>query len=114
MANNFLTKWPIHKADACFLRWILHNGPDKYCIEILRNLNLALKPSTMIIVSDRARNGLLDLCALTTTCSLSASSENGIPRSYQGVQRKIMICIEEREKGTIITPISINNLLAAI
>ncbi|KAI1411312.1 S-adenosyl-L-methionine-dependent methyltransferase [Hypoxylon sp. FL1857] len=52
LAHDFLTEQPIHGADVYFLRWILHNWSDKYCIKILRNLIPALKPGAKIIVND--------------------------------------------------------------
>ncbi|KAI2608113.1 S-adenosyl-L-methionine-dependent methyltransferase [Hypoxylon fragiforme] len=49
MAHDFLTPQPIYGADVYFFRWIFHNWSDKYCIKILRNLILALKPGAKII-----------------------------------------------------------------
>jgi len=40
------------KADVFFLKTILHDWPDKYCIKILRNLLLALKEGGRIIICD--------------------------------------------------------------
>lgn len=52
MAHDFLTPQPVKNADVYYLRWILHNWPDKYCIIILRNLIPALKPGARIVVND--------------------------------------------------------------
>jgi len=51
MAHNFFEEQPI-VADVYFLRWILHNWSDKYCIQILRYLIPSLRPGARIIVND--------------------------------------------------------------
>jgi len=40
------------KADLFFLKMILHDWPDKYCVKILRNLLPALKEGGRIIICD--------------------------------------------------------------
>ncbi|KUJ18481.1 S-adenosyl-L-methionine-dependent methyltransferase [Mollisia scopiformis] len=51
MAHDFFSPQPI-KADVFYLRWILHNWSDKYCILILRALISALKPGARIIIQE--------------------------------------------------------------
>ncbi|KAK0631026.1 O-methyltransferase-domain-containing protein [Bombardia bombarda] len=51
-AHDFFTPQPVHGADVYFLRWILHNWPDKYCIAILQNLIPALKAGARVVVCD--------------------------------------------------------------
>lgn len=39
MATDFLeTEQPVKDADVYFMRAVLHNWPDEYCVRILRNL----------------------------------------------------------------------------
>ncbi|KAF4449245.1 S-adenosyl-L-methionine-dependent methyltransferase [Fusarium albosuccineum] len=39
-------------ADVYYLRWVLHNWSDKYCVMILRALIPALRPGTRIVIQD--------------------------------------------------------------
>ncbi|MBW0478932.1 hypothetical protein O181_018647 [Austropuccinia psidii MF-1] len=46
---------PVHRvkgADVYFLRYILHDWPFEECIEILRNLRRAAKPTTRLLICD--------------------------------------------------------------
>lgn len=52
MEHDFFTEQPVKDADVYYLRWILHNWSDKYCIDILRNLIPALKKGARIVVSE--------------------------------------------------------------
>jgi hypothetical protein len=52
MNHDFFTPQPIKDADVYFFRAIFHNWPDKYCIQILRNLIPALKKGARVIVQD--------------------------------------------------------------
>lgn len=52
MAHDFFTEQPVKGADVYFLRWILHDWSDKYCLKILRSLVPALKNGARIIVGD--------------------------------------------------------------
>ena len=38
------------KADVFFLRWILHNWSDKYCVQIIRDLVAGMKPGSKIVL----------------------------------------------------------------
>ena len=51
-AYDFFTPQTVHDADVYFFRWIFHNWPDKYCIDILKNLIPALKQGAKIVISD--------------------------------------------------------------
>ena len=51
MVHDFSEKQPV-VADVYFLRWILHNSSDKYCIEILRNLVPALRPGAFLLINE--------------------------------------------------------------
>ena len=51
-SQNFFTEQTRKGADIYFLRMILHDWPDKYCIRILKNLIPALKPNAKILIND--------------------------------------------------------------
>lgn len=52
MAHDFFAPQPVKGADVYFLRWILHNWSDKYCILILRALLPALRPGARVIIQE--------------------------------------------------------------
>ncbi|KAI0020758.1 S-adenosyl-L-methionine-dependent methyltransferase [Xylariomycetidae sp. FL0641] len=52
MTHDFFTPQPVANADVYFLRHILHNWSDKYCLRILRSLIPALKRGAKIVVND--------------------------------------------------------------
>lgn len=52
MVHDFFTPQPIVGADVYFLRWIMHNWSDKYCLMILRSLLPALKPGAKIFLGE--------------------------------------------------------------
>jgi trans-aconitate methyltransferase len=52
MAHDFFTPQPVHSADVYFLRWILHDWPDKYAISILRNIIPALKRGAYVVLHE--------------------------------------------------------------
>ena len=52
MRHDFFKPQPVKGADAYFLRFILHDWPDRECVEILRNLVPALKDGAKILISD--------------------------------------------------------------
>lgn len=52
MEHDFFTEQPVKDADVYFFRWILHNWPDKYVIQILRNLIPAFKRGSRVLVSE--------------------------------------------------------------
>ncbi|KAL8734016.1 MAG: hypothetical protein Q9166_001777 [cf. Caloplaca sp. 2 TL-2023] len=43
MEHDFFTEQPLKDAEVYFMRWILHNWSDKYCLKILRGLVPALE-----------------------------------------------------------------------
>lgn len=51
MAHDFFEEQSV-LASAYFLRWVLHNWSDKYCIKILRALIPALRPGARVIVNE--------------------------------------------------------------
>lgn len=51
MTHDFFTEQPI-SADLYLFRYIFHNWPDKYAIEILRQLIPVLKPGARILIND--------------------------------------------------------------
>ena len=52
MTHDFFTPQPVKDADVFFFRAIFHDWPDKYCIQILRNLIPALKKGARVIIQD--------------------------------------------------------------
>jgi hypothetical protein len=52
MTHDFFMPQPVKDADVYFFRAIFHNWPDKYCVQILRNLIPALMKGARIIVQD--------------------------------------------------------------
>lgn len=50
MPHDFFTEQPVKGADVYFMRWILHNWSDKYCLQILRNLAPALKKGSRVVL----------------------------------------------------------------
>ena len=52
MAHDFFTEQVVKGADIYFLRWILHDWSDKYCIKILQALIPALKDGSRIVIGE--------------------------------------------------------------
>ncbi|KAL7755528.1 hypothetical protein ACKLNR_014626 [Fusarium oxysporum f. sp. zingiberi] len=50
-AHDFF-KPQVTAADAYYLRWVLHNWSDKYCVQILRALIPALRSGARIVIQD--------------------------------------------------------------
>lgn len=51
-AHDFFQTQTVKDAEVYFFRWILHNWPDSYCLQILRALIPALKKGAKILVMD--------------------------------------------------------------
>lgn len=47
--HDFFTEQPVSGADAYFMRMIMHDWPDKYCIKILQNIVPALKDGARVV-----------------------------------------------------------------
>jgi len=54
MVHSFYEPQPI-KADVYFIRQIMHDYSDKYCIKILRAILTAMKPGSRIVIMDKVR-----------------------------------------------------------
>lgn len=52
MVHDFFSPQPVKGADVYLLRWILHNWPDAYAIQILQNLIPALKSGARILIME--------------------------------------------------------------
>ena len=50
--HDFLKPQPIEGADVYLLRMILHDWPDKYAIQILRNIVPAMRPGARVILNE--------------------------------------------------------------
>lgn len=51
-AHDFFGPQPIQGAEAYFLRMVLHDWPDEFCVKIIRNIVPALKPGARLIIND--------------------------------------------------------------
>ncbi|KAI9742267.1 MAG: hypothetical protein M1818_004167 [Claussenomyces sp. TS43310] len=51
MAHDFIEQQPLKGADFYLRRWILHDLSDKYAVQILRILILALKKGSSLLIS---------------------------------------------------------------
>jgi trans-aconitate methyltransferase len=52
MAHDLFAPQPVKGADVYYLRWVLHNWSDKYCVLMLRALVPALKPGAKVIIQE--------------------------------------------------------------
>ena len=52
MESDFLVEQPVHGADVYFMRAVLHNWVDDYCLKILRSLIPALKRDARVVIND--------------------------------------------------------------
>ncbi|KZV76743.1 O-methyltransferase [Peniophora sp. CONT] len=50
--HDFFEEQPQKNADVFFLRWVMHDWSDKYCLIILKRLRAAAKPTTRLMVVD--------------------------------------------------------------
>ncbi|KAK6360558.1 hypothetical protein TWF730_006698 [Orbilia blumenaviensis] len=50
--HDFLTEQPVKGADAYLVRFVLHDWPDKYVVQILKSIVPAMRKGTKLIVSD--------------------------------------------------------------
>ena len=51
-AHDFFTEQPVSGAEVYFFRYIFHDWPDKYCIQILRALVPAMRKGSKIIMNE--------------------------------------------------------------
>ncbi|KAH7091604.1 putative O-methyltransferase [Paraphoma chrysanthemicola] len=51
-AHDFFSEQPVHGANVYVFRWVLHNWPDKYSVQILRALIPALVKGAKVLVLD--------------------------------------------------------------
>ncbi|KAH7316781.1 putative O-methyltransferase [Stachybotrys elegans] len=52
MPHDFFQEQPVRGADVYHFRWIFHDWPDRYCVQLLRALVPALKTGARVVVSD--------------------------------------------------------------
>lgn len=52
MTHDFFAPQPVKDADVYYFRAIFHDWPNKYCVQILRNLIPALKKGARVIIHD--------------------------------------------------------------
>ncbi|QKX58069.1 uncharacterized protein TRUGW13939_05190 [Talaromyces rugulosus] len=51
-AHDMFTNQPTQGADVYLLRYVLHDWPDKYCIDVLRKLIPSLKAGAKVVIQD--------------------------------------------------------------
>jgi predicted O-methyltransferase YrrM len=64
--QDFFTEQSVKGADVYLLRWVLHDWPDKYAIQILRQLVPALRKGAKVVINDNVgpgQSGILPLMA---------------------------------------------------
>ncbi|KAH7304214.1 S-adenosyl-L-methionine-dependent methyltransferase [Stachybotrys elegans] len=54
--HNFFNPAPIHGADVYWLRYILHDWSDDYCVDILTAIKPAMGPRSRILICDQVMN----------------------------------------------------------
>lgn len=52
LGHNMFTEQPVKDAEVYLLRYVLHDWPDKYCVNILQRLIPALKKGAKIVIQD--------------------------------------------------------------
>ena len=52
MPHDFFQVQPVKNADMYFLRWILHDWSDKYCVQILKCLVPAMKSGARMLINE--------------------------------------------------------------
>ncbi|KAF2202563.1 S-adenosyl-L-methionine-dependent methyltransferase [Delitschia confertaspora ATCC 74209] len=52
MVHDMFTKQPVKGADVYLLRYVLHDWPNKYCVNVIQNLIPCLKRGAKIVIQD--------------------------------------------------------------
>lgn len=73
--HDFLSEepCPIQGAKIYYLRNIMHDWNDQYCIKILKHLRQAMAPDSIILIDEIV---MPEICATTTACVLDISMLN--------------------------------------
>ncbi|KAI4225567.1 MAG: hypothetical protein L6R36_003818 [Xanthoria steineri] len=75
MAHDFFQENPVKGADVYWLRGILHDWSDGYCVQILKGLKAAMSPSSKILICDPVMN-------TTFGCPEIAPAPYPLPANY--------------------------------
>ncbi|MCJ1467792.1 hypothetical protein MMC07_006417 [Pseudocyphellaria aurata] len=59
MEHDFFKKNPIEGADVYWLRWILHDWSDEYCIQILTSIRQSMTAKSRILICENVMNTTL-------------------------------------------------------
>ena len=51
-AHDFFTEQPVSGVEVYFFRYVFHDWPDKYCVQILKALTPAMKKGSKIIMNE--------------------------------------------------------------
>ncbi|KAI4098278.1 MAG: hypothetical protein LQ339_006537 [Xanthoria mediterranea] len=75
MAHDFFQENPVKGADVYWLRGILHDWSDEYCVQIFKGLKAAMSPSSKILICDPVMN-------TTLGCPEIAPAPYPLPANY--------------------------------
>ncbi|RMZ83963.1 hypothetical protein DV737_g1338, partial [Chaetothyriales sp. CBS 132003] len=59
LAHDFFTKNPVEGADIYFLRYIIHDWSDEYCVRILSAVRQSMAPHSRVLICDQVMNTTL-------------------------------------------------------
>ncbi|KAI1367012.1 S-adenosyl-L-methionine-dependent methyltransferase [Xylaria arbuscula] len=74
-AHDFFTPNPVKDADVYWLRGILHDWSDDYCIEILKSIKVSMGPKSRILICDPVMN-------TTFGCNEIPAAPSPLPANY--------------------------------
>lgn len=73
--HDFFDENPARHADVYWLRYIIHDWSDDYCVRILRAIRAAMGPRSRILICDQVMN-------TTGGCAELASAPAPLPANY--------------------------------
>ncbi|KAL2163196.1 hypothetical protein VTH06DRAFT_5252 [Thermothelomyces fergusii] len=73
--HDFFNENPVKGADVYWLRYIIHDWSDDYCVNILRAIRAAMGPRSRIIICDQVMN-------TTSGCAELTSAPAPLPANY--------------------------------
>jgi len=75
MEHDFFKPNPVHGADVYWLRGILHDWSDEYCVTILKGLRESMGPNSRILICDPVMN-------TTFGCPEMPAAPKPLPANY--------------------------------
>lgn len=73
-AHDIFEKQPVENSSVFFIRYVMHNWSDKYCIKFLRRLREAATPDTRLVVMEHIMDYL---------CRDTEDIEAAVPGAYK-------------------------------